>query len=81
MASLNLKCFTTLADGKLWDHARAVLHQIPEENTTVENFVDRVGIPLERVKVILLNGRVADWDRPVHDGDSVSLVPPDVGGM
>ena len=39
-----------------------------------------LGIPPSVVGVVMLNGRHADADAPLHDGDVVSFFPPIAGG-
>jgi molybdopterin converting factor small subunit len=39
-----------------------------------------LGIPSSAVGVVLLNGRHADTDTRLHDGDVVSFFPPIAGG-
>ena len=39
-----------------------------------------LGIPPAVLGVVMLNGRHADADTPLHDGDVVSFFPPIAGG-
>jgi precorrin-6B methylase 1 len=44
----------------------------------VEDLVTRLRLPLDRVKMILLNGRGATLTSPIKAGDRVALFPPEL---
>jgi molybdopterin converting factor small subunit len=46
--------------------------------TSVEGVVAALGIPKERVRMIMINGIVAAFADPVKEGDRVALFPPEV---
>ena len=48
------------------------------EKATVREVIRELGIPPEKVKMILLNGRGANVDRVLNDGDRVALFPPEM---
>ena len=52
----------------------------PAGNETVRSACARIGIPPERIKMVMVNGRRASLDGPVRDGDRVGLFPPVGGG-
>ena len=48
------------------------------EKATVREVIQELGIPPEKVKMILLNGRGANFDSVLNDGDRVALFPPEM---
>jgi molybdopterin converting factor small subunit len=55
---------------------RIVLH----EDATVDDLLKTVGIPVEKTKVIFVNGRQEQVGRPLREGDRVGIFPPSGGG-
>ena len=51
-----------------------------EPGATVGDLLERLGIPQEKPKILLVNGRHASLDRELSEGDEVSLFPPVAGG-
>jgi molybdopterin converting factor small subunit len=49
-----------------------------EENSTAREIVQKLAIPLEKVKMILLNGRGVGFDKILNDGDRIALFPPEM---
>ena len=49
-----------------------------EENANPREVVQKLGIPLEKVKMILLNGKGADLNAHLSEGDRVALFPPEM---
>ncbi len=50
-----------------------------QANDTVSDLVDRLGIPHTELGTNkFLNGRYADLNTPVHDGDRIGLFPDDM---
>ena len=50
------------------------------ENTTILSLLRRLGIPMEKVKIIFLNGLHASGEETLRDGDRVGIFPPVAGG-
>ncbi len=48
------------------------------EKATVREVIQELGIPPEKVKMVILNGRGANVDRVLNDGDRVALFPPEM---
>jgi molybdopterin converting factor small subunit len=48
------------------------------EGSTVGALLTRLGLPPERVKLILVNGRGATLDTTLEAGDRVGLFPPEL---
>ncbi len=51
-----------------------------DDGTTVRELLDKVGIPPSEVAIVLVNGRHAKLDQPLHDGETVAAFPPIAGG-
>ena len=51
-----------------------------EEGANVSDFMERLGVPPSEVAIILVNGRHAQQDQRLHDGEAVSLFPAIAGG-
>jgi molybdopterin converting factor small subunit len=54
-------------------------HDLPD-GATVQTLVNRLRVPDEMATVIVINGRNADLDDPLAEGDRVTLIPPLSGG-
>ena len=50
------------------------------ENTTILGLLRRLGVPMEKVKIIFLNGLHASGEEILRDGDRVGVFPPVAGG-
>jgi len=51
-----------------------------EPRSTVRDIARRLGIPLEKVGMIVADGRLCGADDPVEDGQRISFFPPIMGG-
>jgi molybdopterin converting factor small subunit len=49
-------------------------------HTRVEDILERLKIPEEIPKIILINGVHGKREQPLKDGDVVSIFPPVAGG-
>jgi molybdopterin converting factor small subunit len=66
----------------------AGLRQFAQQNEKIElddgkkvsDLLERLGIPPSKVAIILVNGRHAEQDQPLQDGETVSLFPAIAGG-
>ncbi|HDR14378.1 MAG TPA: TGS domain-containing protein [Desulfobacteraceae bacterium] len=52
----------------------------PQSLETVRDICVRLGIPSEKIKLAMVNGRRVSLDHPIRDGDRVGLFPPVGGG-
>lgn len=52
----------------------------PRSPETVRDICLRLGIPSEKIKLAMVNGRSVSLDHGVRDGDRVGLFPPVGGG-
>ena len=50
------------------------------ENTTILGLLRRLGVPMEKVKIVFLNGLHASGEEILRDGDRVGVFPPVAGG-
>lgn len=51
-----------------------------DDGTTIRELLDKAGIPPSEVAIVLVNGRHATLDQPLHDGETVAAFPPIAGG-
>ena len=51
-----------------------------DDGTTVLELLERAGIPPSEVVIVLVDGRHAKLDQPLHDGETVAIFPPIAGG-
>ena len=51
-----------------------------DDGKSVSDLLERLGIPPSKVAIVLVNGRHADQDQPLRDGETVSLFPAIAGG-
>jgi sulfur carrier protein/molybdopterin synthase sulfur carrier subunit len=47
---------------------------------TVRALAETLGLPLDQVRIITVNGRQVFLDEPLSDGDEVLIFPPAFGG-
>ncbi|MBN1430943.1 MAG: MoaD/ThiS family protein [Anaerolineae bacterium] len=51
-----------------------------ESGTTLVEILDHLNLPREEVKIVMRNGRQADLDDAVQEGDRIAFVPAIAGG-
>lgn len=51
-----------------------------EDSATINELLHRIGVPVEEVKLIMVNGRHQDLDYEMKNNDTVGLFPPIGGG-
>jgi molybdopterin converting factor small subunit len=63
-------------------HAREDAEGLTEvpEGATVRTLAESLGLPLDLVRIIAVNGQQVDLAEPLSDGDSVYIFPPAFGG-
>lgn len=47
---------------------------------TVRTLSENLGLPIERVRIITVNGKQETLDKSLSDGDLVYIFPPAIGG-
>ncbi|HKM02088.1 MAG TPA: MoaD/ThiS family protein [Sedimentibacter sp.] len=72
---VNVKLFATLRDGRFKEEKVKL-----QDNTQVKDIICKYAIPIEEVKICLVNGRDADLNQSLKNGDTLSLFPPVGGG-
>ncbi len=50
------------------------------EGGTVRALAESLGLPLDQVRIIAVNGRQVYLDEPLSEGDEVLILPPAFGG-
>ena len=63
--------------------ARSVPRTGPVEvdgETTILGLLQRLNVPMDRVKIIFLNGIHASGNETLHEGDRIGVFPPVAGG-
>ncbi len=76
MIQINIRLFVTLS--KYLSSEDGLLNI--KEDTTVEMLIDRLGIPVNSVKLIFVNGNKQDKTYCLKHNDRLGLFPPVGGG-
>ncbi len=71
---LTVKCFATLY------HYEPDPDREYPEGATVRDVIVELGIPVDDVRIIFINGRGKELDAVLTDGDRLGLFPPVGGG-
>ena len=72
---------TVLLGGPLRNEAGEKRQQFEVElrpGSQVADLLPRLGLPVDRIKMIMVNGRGATLDTAVSEGDRVALFPPEL---
>lgn len=72
---VNVKLFASLREGRF----KAEMAEL-EENSRVIDIISKYDLPLDEVAICLVNGRDADNEHALKNGDVISLFPPVGGG-
>lgn len=51
-----------------------------EPGTTIGQVIERLGVPVEKTRIIFLNNRAAQLTSPIEPGDQLSIFPAIGGG-
>jgi len=62
-----------------YDHATGLEVQI-EPGTTVRELAEQLQLPVDDVKLIMVNGLAAKWDTVLEGTERVAMFPPVGGG-
>ena len=77
---LHIKLSTTLrACVPDYDPVRGLAVELAEGGTA-RDLALHLGLPLDDIKIVMINGRHASLDTPLHDGDRVAFFPAVGGG-
>ncbi len=77
---IEVKLFATLRDYLPKGSSRFSCKMEVDGHTRVQDILERLKIPEEIPKIILINGVHGKKDQRVKDGDVVSIFPPVAGG-
>ncbi len=72
---ITINLFATLRNNR-FDSAQ----QEHPSGTTIRNILDSLSIPVGEAAIIFVNGRHAEPDAELKDGDTLSVFPPIGGG-
>jgi sulfur-carrier protein len=51
-----------------------------DQGHTIRALAEYLGLPLERVKIVTVNGKQGDLETALNDNDLVYIFPPAIGG-
>jgi molybdopterin converting factor small subunit len=77
---IEVKLFATLRDYLPKGSDRFSCKMAVDDHTRVKDILERLKIPEEIPKIILINGVHGKKEQPLKDGDVVSIFPPVAGG-
>jgi molybdopterin converting factor small subunit len=77
---IEVKLFATLRDYLPKGSGRFSCKMEIDGDTRVKDILDKLGIPEELPKIILINGIHGKVDQALKEGDVVSIFPPVAGG-
>lgn len=72
---VNVKLFATLREGRFKQEVTEL-----KDSSRVLDVLKKYELPLEEVAICLVNGRDADNEHVLQNGDTISLFPPVGGG-
>jgi molybdopterin converting factor small subunit len=73
---IQVKCYATLAPKQPENHEE---YEVPA-GETIHALMDRLELPSDEVKIIFRNGRKAEGDEELAEGDRIGFFPPVGGG-
>ena len=72
---VTVKLFATLRDGRFKEEMTEL-----KDNGRVIDVIEKYHLPMEEVAICMVNGRDADTEHVLQNGDTVALFPPVGGG-
>ncbi|MGB5617722.1 MAG: MoaD/ThiS family protein [Desulfobacterales bacterium] len=76
---ITVKCFSSLADADTCDYKDSTPYEL-EDGETVMALIKRLNQSPEKIKIVFVNGKNAETNSVLKDGDQVGLAPAS-GGM
>jgi len=76
---ITVKCFSSLADADTCDYKDSTSYEL-ENGETVMALIKRLNQSPENIKIVFVNGKHAETNSVLKDGDQVGLAPAS-GGM
>lgn len=80
MIKINVKLFASLAKYKPCHIDESTFERTISPGITVEQMIHEMGLPLDKVRTISVNGAIVRIDYHLYDGDTVILFPTIAGG-
>ncbi|MDM8216098.1 MoaD/ThiS family protein [Desulfovibrio piger] len=77
---LHIKLSTTLRDYVKGYEPEKGLHVEVPDGMTVGELARHIGLPLEEIKIVMVNGRHSEADDAMRDGDRIAFFPAVGGG-
>jgi rubredoxin/sulfur carrier protein ThiS len=71
---VKVKCFSTLVKEDICDYKGSTEHEL-SEGSTVHDLIEKLGLPLEAIKIIFLNSKEVGVDTLLHSGDQLGFSP------
>ncbi len=72
--NIHVKCFANLANSDFCNYDGSSLYQF-DEGATINDLMHRIQVTPASVKLIFLNGKHAEPQTVLSDGDQVALAP------
>ena len=72
---VNVRLFATLREGRFKEQKIEL-----GKDSRVIDVINKYDLPKEQIAICYVNGRDADYECVLHDGDTISLFPPVGGG-
>ena len=72
---ITVKLFANLRENR-----EKIMDMDVSSNTTVKDIIESLGIPLQDVAIIMINGRGTNFDAVLKSDDVLALFPPVGGG-
>lgn len=76
MKPIEVRLFATLREGR----GKKVFIDNHQDALTPRDIIEQLGIPLEEVAILLVNGRDGHLDQILQETDYLSIFPPVGGG-
>jgi sulfur-carrier protein len=77
---VNVKLFASLARFSPGGLPGTPIETDLPESATIQDVVDRLGIPSDEIKISFVNGLIHELDWVLKQGDEVGIFPPIGGG-
>lgn len=78
--TVEIRCYTTLREKLPAEAERGVLNYQLKGEKTIKDLIESLNLPYEELHLIIVNGKQADLDKEIKDGDRIGFFPPVGGG-
>lgn len=72
---VTVKLFADLRKGRFEEKVFDI-----DNSADLDYLMNMISVKREEVSIVLVNGRHAEWDTVISDGDTVAIFPPTGGG-